>query len=153
MPDAAGEAYRAFLHAFLEALKPELKKLGIEKETYFHVSDEPSMEQIDSYRAAKEAVAEDLKGYGMFDALSDYGFYEQGKRTPTIEVLLSLSKYYKVSLDWLISGSDNFGDKIVISDDSEKFFIEKYRKLNNLDKIKIEGMVDLKLVESSENHC
>lgn len=81
---------------------------------------------------------------------SAYGFYEQGKRTPTIEVLLFLSKYYKVSLDWLISGSDNFGDNIVISDDSEKFFIEKYRQLNNSDKIKIEGMIDLKLVESSE---
>lgn len=79
---------------------------------------------------------------------SAYGFYEQGKRTPTIEVLLSLSQYYKVSLDWLISGSDDFGDNLVISDD-----IEKYRKLNNIDKIKIEGMVDLKLVESSENHC
>lgn len=84
---------------------------------------------------------------------SAYGFYEQGKRTPTIEVLLSLSQYYKVSLDWLISGFDDFGDNLVISDDNEKYFIEKYRKLNNIDKIKIEGMVDLKLVESSENHC
>lgn len=76
--DASGEEYRTFLHAFLTALKLELAKLGIEKETYFHVSDEPSMEQIDSYRDAKKAVEKDLEGYGMFDALSDYGFYEQG---------------------------------------------------------------------------
>lgn len=84
---------------------------------------------------------------------SAYGFYEQGKRTPTIEVLIALSKLYKVSLDWLISGSNNYGDNLIISDDNEKYFIEKYRKLNDLDKIKIEGMVDLKLVESSENMC
>lgn len=38
----------------------------------------PSMEQINSYRDAKKAVEKDLEGYGMFDALSDYGFYEQG---------------------------------------------------------------------------
>ena len=76
--DASGEEYRTFLHAFLTALKLELAKLGIEKETYFHVSDEPSMEQINSYRDAKKAVEKDLEGYGMFDALSDYGFYEQG---------------------------------------------------------------------------
>ena len=78
---------------------------------------------------------------------SAYGFYEQGKRKPPIDVILSLSKYYKVSLNWLISGSDDFGDSLVISDNDEKYFIEKYRKLNNLDKLKIEGMVDLKLVE------
>lgn len=78
---------------------------------------------------------------------SAYGFYEQGKRKPPIDVILFLSKYYKVSLDWLISGSDNFGDKLVISDNNEKYFIEKYRKLNKIDKVKIEGMIDLKLVE------
>lgn len=75
--DASGDTYRAFLHAFLQALKPELQELGIAEKTYFHVSDEPTMDQIDSYRAAKECVADDLKGYAMMDALSDYGFYEQ----------------------------------------------------------------------------
>lgn len=76
--DASGNEYREFLHAFLTALKPELEKLGIAEDTYFHVSDEPTMQQIDTYRAAKEIISEELKGYGMFDALSDYGFYEQG---------------------------------------------------------------------------
>lgn len=76
--DAAGEEYREFLHQFLTALKGELAKLGIGEQTYFHISDEPSMQMVSSYRAAREAVEKDLEGYQTFDALSDYGFYEQG---------------------------------------------------------------------------
>lgn len=80
---------------------------------------------------------------------SAYGFYEQGKRTPTLDVLITLSKYYKISLDWLITGSNNFGNNIVISDTNEKYFIEKYRKLTDSDKTKITGMVELKLIENN----
>lgn len=76
--NASGKEYREFLHAFLQALKPELEELGIAEYTYFHVSDEPTLTQVDSYRAAREIISEELEGYGMFDALSDYGFYEQG---------------------------------------------------------------------------
>ncbi len=76
--DAAGEEYQGFLHQFLTALKEELKALGIEKKTYFHISDEPSMEQLPSYRKAWEAVEGDLRGYAMIDALSDHAFYQEG---------------------------------------------------------------------------
>lgn len=76
--DAAGKEYGEFLHQFLTALKMELDRLGIAEKTYFHISDEPSMEYIESYRAARKAVERDLKGYKTFDALSDYGFYEEG---------------------------------------------------------------------------
>ena len=75
---AAGEEYKNFLTQFLTALKVELKRLNIEKNTYFHISDEPAMYQLDSYRAAKEIVTSVLDGYQTFDALSDYAFYEQG---------------------------------------------------------------------------
>lgn len=75
---AAGQEYRAFLHQFLTALKPELEALGVAGRTYFHISDEPTMEQLDSYRQAYEAVAEDLAGYPLLDALSDHAFYREG---------------------------------------------------------------------------
>lgn len=76
--DAGGEEYREFLRQFLRALKKELEALGIREKTYFHISDEPSMAQIGSYRRAWEAVREELEGYAMMDALSDYGFYREG---------------------------------------------------------------------------
>lgn len=75
---ASGEEYAAFLHQFLTALKEELHTLEIADVTYFHVSDEPSMEQFDSYCAARNIIAEDLKDYTVFDALSDYDFYKKG---------------------------------------------------------------------------
>lgn len=75
---AAGPEYSNFLHQFLTALKKELEVLGIQKQTYFHVSDEPNMEQLESYRAALNVVKEDLKGYTIMDALSNYEFYQQG---------------------------------------------------------------------------
>ena len=67
-----------FLHQFLTALKEEMDRLGIREKVYFHISDEPQMTQIDSYRAAKQVVAEDLEGCIVFDALSDYDFYKEG---------------------------------------------------------------------------
>lgn len=76
--DASSNEYRRFLHEFLTALKMELEMLGISHVTYFHISDEPNAQQLESYRVAKEVVEEDLKGYEMIDALSDYSFYEKG---------------------------------------------------------------------------
>ena len=76
--DAAGGAYRTFLHQFLTALKKELADMGISQKCYFHISDEPSMDHLESYRKAWEAAAPDLEGYEMIDALSHYDFYEKG---------------------------------------------------------------------------
>lgn len=76
--DAGGQEYGNFLRQFLRALKKELEALGMEERTYFHISDEPGMGQLDSYRRAWEAVAEELRGYHMIDALSDHAFYKEG---------------------------------------------------------------------------
>lgn len=75
---ATGGAYEAFLRAFLPALTEQLCALGIEKETFFHISDEPSLEHLDSYLAAKQVVAPYLESFPIIDALSNFDFYEQG---------------------------------------------------------------------------
>ncbi|MBE5742954.1 MAG: helix-turn-helix transcriptional regulator [Clostridiales bacterium] len=33
-------------------------------------------------------------------------YYENGKRSPDVEMLVTLSKYFKVSIDYLITGKD-----------------------------------------------
>lgn len=76
--DSAKEEYRDFLHQFFTALKQELKELGIEDRAYFHISDEPEKAHMESFRKAWESVAEDLEGFQVIDALSDYGFYREG---------------------------------------------------------------------------
>ena len=39
---------------------------------------------------------------------STIGMYEQGRRTPSIDMLVELSRAFGVSLDYLITGSDYF---------------------------------------------
>ena len=71
--------YRRFLEAFLPALQEKLEAFGFDREhVYFHISDEPSRENLDSYIQAKAAVEDLLKGWKVMDALSDYVFYEKG---------------------------------------------------------------------------
>lgn len=37
---------------------------------------------------------------------STLGMYEQGRRTPSIDILIKLADYFHVSLDYLITGSE-----------------------------------------------
>lgn len=74
---AVGE-YTNFLHAFLPQLIDKLKEWGIDKVTYFHLSDEPRPTDLETYRQAKESVSELLKDFHTFDALSSYEFYRHG---------------------------------------------------------------------------
>jgi hypothetical protein len=75
---ADGEAYRTFIDAYIPALLGELKALGVDKKCWFHVSDEPSAEHLESYLAAKSLIAKHLQGYPIMDALSNIEFYKSG---------------------------------------------------------------------------
>ncbi len=75
---AMGEEYRGFLKALLPDLRAHLRELGLEDKCVFHVSDEPSPENIDSYRAAAEYVRPLLRGCVVADALSHKEFYTEG---------------------------------------------------------------------------
>lgn len=70
--------YDEFLSAFIPQLIKVIRSLGIEKSTFFHISDEPNEDQIESYSRSKSAVAPLLEDFPIIDALSDYSFYESG---------------------------------------------------------------------------
>lgn len=76
--DSLGEEYRTFIRTFLSELIGHLKALGVDKQCWFHISDEPNLNQLESYTKAKAQVAELLEGYKQMDALSSYEFYETG---------------------------------------------------------------------------
>ena len=76
--DATGKEYSAFLHAFLPALLDHLKQRGDDGRCVFHISDEPSRDHLEQYRASKAVVSELLRGYLTVDALSNFEFYQQG---------------------------------------------------------------------------
>jgi len=76
--DAAGEEYVSFLRAFIPAILAEAKALGIEKRLMFHISDEPGVKHLEQYKLVKSKIADLLAVYPVYDALSDFDFYESG---------------------------------------------------------------------------
>lgn len=76
--EASGKEYTAFLNSFIPALIAHLKEKGVDKDTVYHISDEPSLEHLEDYKKARAIVEPLLEGYIIMDALSNYEFYEQG---------------------------------------------------------------------------
>ena len=76
--DATSKEYVEFLRAFITALLTHMKARGDDKRLFFHISDEPSEEHIESYKAAKASISDLLQGYVIMDALSNYDFWKMG---------------------------------------------------------------------------
>lgn len=76
--DAVSAEYTFFLRSFIKAFLEHMKARGDDKRCYFHISDEPNLEQLESYKAAKDSIKDLLCGYPIMDALSNYDFYSKG---------------------------------------------------------------------------
>lgn len=76
--EAQSPEYASFLAAYIPAVLGEMKRLGVDKQCWFHISDEPGRDQIEGYLAAKALVRPWLTGYPIIDALSDPAFYDSG---------------------------------------------------------------------------
>lgn len=80
-------AYERFLSQFLPALDRYLRDKGIAERCYFHVSDEPGLDQLDSYTHAAALLHRYLPGYPVMDAMSNYEIYEQsGLSDPVVAI-------------------------------------------------------------------
>lgn len=69
--------------------------------------------------------------------------YEVGERTPDLEMLLALAKYFHVSLDYLVGQSDvkqNIGQSDLTQDEMEHLL--EYRQLNRVDREKVKAYID-----------
>lgn len=76
--DSLSEEYVTFLRSFIKGFIGHMKARGEDKKCWFHISDEPTKDHAERYKAAKDTVSDLLEGYHMMDALSDYKFYEEG---------------------------------------------------------------------------
>ncbi|WP_127588240.1 DUF4091 domain-containing protein [Paenibacillus koleovorans] len=76
--DATGVAYKDFLAQFLPQLVGFIKENGLEKRSYFHVSDEPTTPHLPTYESASSWLSQFLGEFPVMDALSEYDFYERG---------------------------------------------------------------------------
>lgn len=75
---ADSDKYVSFLKQYIKAISEELEKEGISENTYFHISDEPVPENLDTYKTASEIIRPLIGNSKTFDALSNYTFYEKG---------------------------------------------------------------------------
>ncbi|MDV9544862.1 XRE family transcriptional regulator [Clostridioides difficile] len=62
-------------------------------------------------RKEKGVMQKEIANY-LNITTSAYGFYEQGKRTPTPEMLSSLAEYFGTTVDYLIGRYDNKASNI-----------------------------------------
>ena len=70
--------YDDFLRCFAKALIPFLEKKGIKDKCYFHISDEPGMHHLKTYKKRSALISEIFPDFKVIDALSDFAFYETG---------------------------------------------------------------------------
>ena len=75
---AVSDEYRAFLAAYIPAVRRVLEEEGVAENTRWHISDEPSQRNMEAYLAARRQVDDLLDGCIIMDALSNYDFYRQG---------------------------------------------------------------------------
>jgi len=75
---ADSKEYISFLKQYIAAISEELEKEGISENTYFHISDEPTLDDLNTYKTASEIIRPLIRGSKTFDALSNYEFYEKG---------------------------------------------------------------------------
>lgn len=74
----SSKEYDKFLRAFAAELIKVIDDEGIRENCFFHVSDEPNIKQLSTYKKRAELICEIFPGFKIIDALSDYEFYETG---------------------------------------------------------------------------
>ena len=76
---ATSPMYRAFLEEFIPLLRAKLTEQGYDQaHVYYHVSDEPHLDQLADYSAARNVILDLLDGCPIIDALSNLEFYQKG---------------------------------------------------------------------------
>lgn len=78
MTRTSSKEYDKFLRAFAAELIKVIDSEGIREKCFFHVSDEPSIKHLETYKKRAKLIAEIFPGFRVIDALSDYEFYETG---------------------------------------------------------------------------
>lgn len=92
---AQSKEYREFLDIFLPKLTEQLELEGIGDKVFFHISDEPTSGNADTYLAAKKMALSWLDKYPILDALSHVDLYKDG----TVERPVPMSDVVEEFLD------------------------------------------------------
>ncbi|MBR5112181.1 MAG: DUF4091 domain-containing protein [Clostridia bacterium] len=72
------EEYNRFLTGLSVCLKAFIEENGLHDRVFFHISDEPGGDQLETYMYRASLIKKIFAGYPVIDALSDYEFYKNG---------------------------------------------------------------------------
>jgi len=96
--DACCPEYQSFLQALIPKLIEFIKQEKLEKNVFFHISDEPGKNHFDSYTQAMDSVKDLLKDFRIIDALSDLDFYRKGIVKTPVPCVTKLDKFVEAGL-------------------------------------------------------
>lgn len=100
--DARSEEYKCFLSQLIPALVACLKKKGVDRQCFFHVSDEPHLDSLEQYKACREMITAYLgEDYHIIDALSDIDFYASGAIKKPIPGIKSITPFLEKKIEGL----------------------------------------------------
>lgn len=100
--EASGKDYKEFLESYIEKFLEFAKKLKIDDKLFFHISDEPTPNNAESYGKAVDVIKNLIKDYKSGDALSDIEFYENGfVKTPIVGIGSADEFFGKCNSMWL----------------------------------------------------
>ncbi len=93
--------YQDFLAQFLPAMLDYLKSKNKMDDCFFHISDEPELKDLDTYKKATEIVRKHLNGHTIIDACWHVELYEQ-------KVLITPAVSIGVVDDFVDAGAKDF---------------------------------------------
>ncbi len=102
--------YQRFLASLLPQLTACLRRLGIEKRTYFHISDEPNRGNMDTYRRARRMTEAYLAGFPVIDAMSTLEIYREGTLEHPVPTIDTVGEFLREGMaePWLYYCSGEF---------------------------------------------
>ena len=91
--DSLSDDYRRFLTTLIPKLVAEMRAIGMEEKTFFHVSDEPHVHQLERYNACKALVTPLLGNCRTLDACSDIEFAGKNEREYAVPMISKLAPF------------------------------------------------------------
>ena len=87
--------YQDFLGQLLPQLVQFLRSRNLSRKCYFHISDEPSLVHLDSYRKASDIVKAlvDEEEFPIIDAMSDLDFFRTGLMRRPVPVTVTVDQF------------------------------------------------------------
>ncbi len=97
--DSLSKEYTDFLDAFIPAIIAHLKLRGVDKQAFYHVSDEPNLEQFEHYSATADNIKKHLQGYTIIDAVSHVEVFQKGILDTPVVIASAMQSFIDAGAD------------------------------------------------------